>query len=262
MTPKQSPNTRRKAKIGMEGITKSFNTPKDGKLTVLQDLDLTLEAGSFTTVMGPSGCGKSTLLNILAGILQMDSGTIKLDGKEISPSELFYGYIFQDPRLLNWLTVGENIQFALKACNIPAAEHNKRIEHELQRVGLADVRDKYPLQLSGGMRQRVGIARALAIDPDIVLMDEPFSSLDEITGRHLQEDVTELWQETKKTILFVTHDISEAVYLSDNIIFLDSNGVVFKRASIDLPRPRNFEGSALLERESELMEEFFNRIEE
>lgn len=262
MTTQQSTEARGKARIEMENITKSFDTPEGGELTVLDNLDVTLESGSFTTIMGPSGCGKSTLLNILAGILPMDSGTIRLNGDDISPSEIFYGYIFQEPRLLNWLTVGENIKFALKARGVSTAEHDDRIDHELQRVGLADVRNKYPLQLSGGMRQRVGIARALAIDPDLILMDEPFSSLDEITARQLQEDVTKLWQETEKTILFVTHDITEAVFLSDRIIFLDGNGNVFNRAEINIPRPRSFEGSELLERESELMEEFFDRIEE
>jgi len=247
--------------IAVENITKSF-TGADGQTTdVLQGVSFEIEDGSFTSIMGPSGCGKSTMLNILAGLITMDSGEIRQNGQPVEPSDLPFAYIFQDPRLLKWRTVGENIAFSLTAHGVPDSEHDERIVESLEMVGLGDVRDKYPLELSGGMRQRVGIARALAVEPEILLMDEPFSSLDEITARELRQDIIDLWQETGKTIVFVTHDINEAVFLSDEILFLDTNGQIFNRASIDFPRPRDFEDPDLLSKEQELMSEFFDHIE-
>ena len=247
--------------IAVENITKSF-TGADGQTTdVLQGVSFEIEDGSFTSIMGPSGCGKSTMLNILAGLITMDSGEIRQNGQSIEPRDLPFAYIFQDPRLLKWRTVGENIAFSLTAQGVPESDHDERIVESLEMVGLGDVRDKYPLELSGGMRQRVGIARALAVEPEILLMDEPFSSLDEITARELRQDIIDLWQETGKTIVFVTHDINEAVFLSDDILFLDTNGQIFNRASIDFPRPRDFEDPDLLSKEQELMSEFFDHIE-
>lgn len=247
--------------IRVEDLSKSF-TGADGQVTeVLRDIDFEVEEGSFTTIMGPSGCGKSTLLNILAGLTPRDSGSITRNGERVEPSDLPFAYIFQDPRLLKWRTVGENIEFALRAQDVPESEHDDRIQESLEMVGLGEVRDKYPLELSGGMRQRVGIARALAVEPEILLMDEPFSSLDEITARQLRKDVVDLWKETGKTIVFVTHDISEAVYLSDTILFIDTDGRIFNRASIDFERPREFEDPELMEKENELMREFFDHVE-
>jgi NitT/TauT family transport system ATP-binding protein len=247
--------------LEIQSLEKTFEMESGGELVVLDDIEFAVEEGSFTSIMGPSGCGKSTLLNILAGILPMDTGEIKYNGEITSPDTLPIGYVFQEATLLNWRTVAQNIKFALNAQKIPKEEHDERINSTLEMVGLLSDKQSYPLRLSGGMRQRVGIARALSVDPDILLMDEPFSELDELTARNLRQDLIDLWEETGKTIVFVTHDISEAIFLSDEIIFLDTQGKIFNRAKIDHERPRNPEDPSLLETESALMEEFFEHME-
>lgn len=247
--------------IEFSGLRKTFKNG-DEELTVFSDLSFSITQGSFTSVMGPSGCGKSTLLNVIAGLLEPDEGTIHRDGVEIAPGNFFYAYVFQEPRLLDWRTVGENIAFALQGKGIPEEEHDERIERYLEMVGLADEADSYPQQLSGGMRQRVGIARALAIDPDILLMDEPFSSLDEFTAKELRQDLLDIWKETGKTIVFVTHNASEAVFLSDTVLVLDGEGELFDHVSIDAPRPREVGDQRLVETESNLMNRFFTHLDE
>jgi len=246
--------------IEFSGLRKSFENG-DETVTVFSDLSFSITQGSFTSIMGPSGCGKSTLLNVIAGLLEPDEGTIHRDGVQIQPGNFFYAYVFQEPRLLDWRTVGENIEFALRGKGIPPEEHDERIERYLEMVGLADDVDSYPQQLSGGMRQRVGIARALAIDPDILLMDEPFSSLDEFTAKELRQDLLEIWKETGKTIVFVTHNSSEAVFLSDTVLILDGDGELFDHLSIDAPRPREVGDQALVETESRLMNRFFRHLD-
>ncbi len=246
--------------IQIENLSKSFQDG-DRRVVALDDVDMRIEEGSFTTIMGPSGCGKSTLLNVLAGLLSQDTGKIRRDGILTSPSDLPIAYVFQEPRLLDWRTVGENIEFAMKAQGVPSDEHDRRITDTLSMVGLGDERDSYPLRLSGGQRQRVGIARALSVDPDVLLMDEPFSELDEISAHQLRDDLIDLWQETGKTVLFVTHDISEAIYLSDKILFLDTEGHVFNRATIEHDRPREPDDPRLSEMETTLMDTFFDHME-
>jgi len=247
-------------KLQMENINKSFTEPDGSKLQVLNDIDLTVDEGEFFTIMGPSGCGKSTLLNIIAGVLQPDSGTIKHNGKEIKAGDLPFGYVFQEPRLLDWRTVGQNIKFAMRAQGIPAEKHEEQIEKWLKRVNLEGQEDNYPLRLSGGMKQRVGLARALAVDPEMILMDEPFSSLDEITARELRDDLVDLMQEEQREVIFVTHNIREGVYLSDRIAFIN-DGEIFNIESIDLPRPRDVNSPELIELESRLTREFFEEIQ-
>lgn len=242
-------------------IRKSFENPDGSELVVLDDVDVELEENSFTTIMGPSGCGKSTLLNIIAGLIEMDSGTIKQNGNTIAQGQLPYSYVFQEPRLMNWLTVEENIKFALKSQGVPKEEHDERVNKYLEMVDLEGEQKSYPLRLSGGMRQRVGLARALAVERDLLLMDEPFSALDEITARNLRQDVIDLWQETEKTIVFVTHNISEAVYLSDKIVFMNDRGNIFNKATIEMERPRDEKDEKLLKLEAELMDEFFSNVE-
>ena len=247
--------------LSFEGLTKTFDTP-DGELTVFSDLSFEVELGSFTSIMGPSGCGKSTFLNVISGLYEPDGGRIEMSGVETAPGDFFYAYVFQEPRLLPWRTVGENVAFALNAQGVIEQRRAERIERYLGMVGLADEVDSYPGQLSGGMRQRVGIARALAVDPDLLLMDEPFSSLDEFTARELRRDLLDIWAETDKTIIFVTHDAGEAVYLSDQVVFLDGDGRLFQTAQIDHPRPRAFDDPELVETESALMDAFFARVED
>lgn len=248
--------------LELEDIRKQYKDPDGrGQITVLDDISLDVPDESFTTIMGPSGCGKSTTLNILAGIETPDSGTIKHDGNVTDPGDYHFGYVFQEPRLLNWRTVEQNLTFALNAHNVPESEHDERIDEWLGKVGLSSDKRNYPLRLSGGMRQRIGLCRAMVVDPDILLMDEPFSALDELTARELRRDLIDLWEEQKKTVAFVTHDISEAVFLSDQILFMNQEGEIFERADIDVDRPREFEDPELQEIETELMRKFFGTLE-
>ncbi len=249
------------AKIEIDNLTKSFTDAEGDQFTVLDKISFEISSGSFTSVMGPSGCGKSTLLNIIAGILEMDSGVIKVDELPYRQEDMFCPYVFQEPRLLDWATVEENIRIVLEPRDIPEDQYSEIIETQLSKVGLEGDGDKYPQQLSGGMQQRVGIARALSVPSDLVLMDEPFSSLDEITAAQLRRDLIDLWQETDKTIVFVTHDMREAIYLSDSVVFLGPNEGVFHEADIEIPRPRDIEDEQLLRREKELMKVMSKRID-
>lgn len=248
------------SRLRIAGVTKRFEGA-DGPLTVFEDLDLTVADGEFVTLMGPSGCGKTTLLNVVAGILEPDAGTVEFDGQPVDPGELPIGYVFQEPRLLEWRTVGENIDFALKAAGVGPEERDRRIEAWLDRVGLGEERNSYPKQLSGGMRQRVGLARALAIDPELLLMDEPFSSLDEVTARGAREDLLDLWSETGTSVLFVTHDVAEAVVLSDRISLMDENGAVFEELVVPHGRPRQFDDPEIHETQAKLTRLFFEEVE-
>jgi len=249
------------AKIEIDSVSKSFTDSNGEEFTVLDQISFEAESGSFTSIMGPSGCGKSTLLNIIAGVLEMDRGSIRVDELPHRQDELFCPYVFQEPRLLEWATVGENLKIVLKAQNIPDSEHDEIISEQLAKVGLEGERNKYPQQLSGGMQQRVGIARALSVPSKLVLMDEPFSSLDEITAAKLRSDLINLWQDTDKTVLFVTHDMREAIYLSDSLVFLAPGDGVFHQEKIDISRPRDMENDRLLKKESELMRIMSNQID-
>lgn len=248
--------------LTLKDIRKQYDDPEgSGQITVLDDVSLEVPDESFTTIMGPSGCGKSTTLNILAGIETPDSGTIEHDGAEVAPGDYHFGYVFQEPRLLNWRNVEQNLEFALNAHDVPESEHAERIERWLDKVGMRSDQQNYPLRLSGGMRQRIGLCRAMVVDPDILLMDEPFSALDELTARELRRDLIDIWEDQQKTVVFVTHDISEAVYLSDQILFMNQEGKIFERANIDVERPREFEDPELQEIETELMRKFFGTLE-
>ena len=246
--------------IEFSNLEKSF-ADGDGTFTVFENLDFEITEGSFTSIMGPSGCGKSTLLNVISGLIPPDDGEIRRDGDLVEPGEFFYSYVFQEPRLLDWLTIGENVRFALRAQDVPPEDQAGRIYRYLELVGLEDKIDSYPQQLSGGMRQRVGIARALAVDPEILFMDEPFSSLDEFTAKELRQDLLEIWKETGKTIIFVTHNSSEAVFLSDSVLILDGNGELFDQVSVGVPRPRTIGDEGLIETESAMMERFFAHLD-
>lgn len=247
-------------RLRISGATKRFEGT-DGPLTVFEGLDLVVGDGEFVTVMGPSGCGKTTLLNAVAGVVALDTGTIEFGGEPVEPGAFPFGYVFQDPRLLEWRTVGQNVAFALEAAGVDASEHDRRIRTWLERVGLADERDSYPRQLSGGQRQRVGLARALAVDPELLLMDEPFSSLDAVTARNARRNLLDLWADTGASVLFVTHDVHEAVVLSDRILFMNGDGDVFEAVTVPHDRPRAFDDPALRETEAELTRTFFEELE-
>lgn len=222
------------ATLTIDHLTKMF--PPVGKggepVRAIKDISFEMSGQVFVSLVGPSGCGKSTLLNIVSGVETPTSGsvTVTQDGR---PAR--FGYVFQDPRLLPWRTVLQNMLYVSDLEEEEAVTNARRY---LDMVGLDHAEDMFPGQLSGGMQQRVGIARAFSVGPDLLLMDEPFSHLDAITARSLREQLQELWDETKKTVLFVTHDVMEAVQLSNRVITLAHGGVVFDDTPIELPFPR------------------------
>ncbi len=243
------------ANLHIDTVSKSFRQDDGGIEEVLDRVSFEADSGTFTTLIGPSGCGKTTLLNIIAGLLEPDGGVVKQNERPLRQSELECTYVFQEPRLLDWATVGENIKLALKARGVPKSKHDERIEKYLAKVDLSGETESYPQNLSGGMQQRVGIARALAVESEIMLMDEPFSSLDEITAHQLREDLLDIWRDTNKTIIFVTHDIRESIYLSDQILLMLPKHGIASRTEVSLSRPRDIEDPELLELESTLMTE-------
>jgi NitT/TauT family transport system ATP-binding protein len=250
--------------ITIDKLTKKFPAPgSDDKFVVLHDISLSVDEGKFVSIVGPSGCGKSTLLNVIAGIESYDGGSVTIHPKAgRKRAEPRIGYVFQSPRLLNWLTVENNLHFVLEAQKVPRERWRELVASNLEMVGLAGQERNYPLNLSGGMQQRVAIARALAIEPDILLMDEPFSHLDAITARKMRFDLIEILQRAKPTILFVTHDLSEAVFLSDSIYMMSTKPArIFKRVAIDIPRPRKPEDSTIFDLEKTLLHDFFSVVE-
>jgi NitT/TauT family transport system ATP-binding protein len=222
------------ATLTIENLTKVFPPPRKGRdpVQALGGVSFELSGHTFVSLVGPSGCGKSTLLNILSGVETPSSGKLSVtqDGR---PARL--GYVFQDARLLPWRTVMDNLLYVQDRRGEDVREHVRRY---LRMVGLEGNEDSYPAQLSGGMQQRAGIARAFSVEPHLLLMDEPFSHLDAITARSLREQLQTLWTESGKTVLFVTHDIMEAVQLSDRIIVMAHGGRIHADIPIDLPRPR------------------------
>lgn len=213
-----------------------------GTLVALTHIDLAVERGSFVSIVGPSGCGKSTLLEIVAGLVGATSGSVTLNGEPVRGPNRQVGIVFQQDSTFPWLTVQQNAEFGLAVHGVPAAERRERAGHMLRLVGLQDFRHFYPEQLSGGMRQRVAIARVLAEEPTLILMDEPFGALDEQTRLVLGEELLRIWEATGATVLFVTHSLSEAAMLSDRIVVMTSRpGSI--RAIVDVPlkRPRGSE---------------------
>lgn len=206
---------------------------------VIQDLSLDIEAGSFIAVVGGSGVGKSTLLRTAAGLLTPDTGEMRFNLPQ-RPGRRRRAIVFQDSRLLPWRTVDANIAYGLETLGIDKAERAARVAEALQLTGLEELHDRWPHQLSGGQAQRVGIARALAVQPDILLMDEPFSAVDALTRRKLQVELTRIWETTHTAVMFITHDIDEAVYLADRVVVLGNRpATVVENLHIDLPRPRD-----------------------
>ena len=250
--------------VVIEGLSKKFPTPAGlGKFTVIESLSLEIARGSFASIVGPSGCGKSTLLNIIAGIESRDGGRVQILSQDGANSAARIGYVFQSPRLLNWLTVENNIKFALEAQNIERSEWGGRVRKYLDMVGLAGQERNFPLNLSGGMQQRVAIARALAIEPDILLMDEPFSHLDEITARRMRVDLTRVLECARPTILFVTHSLREAVFLSEDVYMMSVKPArIFKHLRVEIARPREPEDPRLFDLEKDLVKEFFAVLEQ
>ncbi|HEY3325439.1 MAG TPA: ABC transporter ATP-binding protein [Planctomycetota bacterium] len=238
-------------KVSLRGVTKSF-TSGDGKrskvFAAVQDVTLDVKEGEFLTLVGPSGCGKTTLLNIIAGFEKPDSGEVLFEGKPITGASPDRLVIFQDHGLFPWLTVQRNVEFGLRVLGLERKERRERAIHYLKMVHLEKFRRSYPLQLSGGMKQRAALARALAVEPRMLLMDEPFAALDPRTRDILHDELQRLWMQTKKTIIFVTHSVEEALRLSDRIVMLASQpGRIRRMLNVPLPHPRDFLDPALAE---------------
>ncbi|WP_235875049.1 ABC transporter ATP-binding protein [Saccharopolyspora aridisoli] len=228
-------------KIALDGVTKSFDLGRD-RLVALDDVSLEIAENEFVTVVGPSGCGKSTLLNILAGLGEPTAGRALVDGVPVSGPGPDRGVIFQQYALFPWLTVRGNVEFGLKIAGVPRDERRARAEHFIDVVGLTYFADVLPKALSGGMRQRCAIARAYAVNPAILLMDEPFGALDALTRVKLQDQLLSAWDQERRTVLFITHDVDEAVYLADRVIVMASRpGRIYDVVEVELPHPRTEE---------------------
>jgi len=232
-------------------------------ITAIDNVNLEVGEGELVTIIGPSGCGKSTLLMILAGLYDKSSGEALLDGAPINGPGLDRGVVFQEFALFPWLTVRNNICFGLKMKGIPPSEHNQIVKHYLKMVKLEEFENIFPHRLSGGMKQRVGIARALAYSPKLLLMDEPFGALDAQTRTSLQQMLVDIWAETRKTILFVTHSVREAVFLSDRIVVLSRRPSRVRTVlDVQLPRPRQRLSQPFLRYEEELEELIARELDE
>jgi ABC-type nitrate/sulfonate/bicarbonate transport system ATPase subunit len=212
------------ATVGVARAVKSFVREDGAEMRVLDGVSFEAKENGITCLLGPSGCGKSTLLNAIAGLEELDGGEIQFRGSNSKPETRSpkLGYVFQDPRLLNWKRVDGNMIFAFKGMGIPRAEWAARLEKYLDLVALTDFRRQYPLFLSGGMRQRLGLARALAIEPEVLLMDEPFSKLDQLTARRLRQDTLAICARLQQTALLVTHDVEEAAYMGDRVVIFST----------------------------------------
>jgi NitT/TauT family transport system ATP-binding protein len=229
------------AEISLTGVSISYPTSDGSNYLAVRDVDLRVPAGTFVSVVGPTGCGKSTLLNAVAGLITPTTGEVRIDGTPLHGLNQRAGYLFQQDGLLPWKTVLENVELGLRLRGVPAAERTEKATEWLRRVGLAGFERSYPHQLSGGMRRRTSVAQTWIMDPDILLMDEPFGALDVQTRQIMENELLELWTGSGKTVLFVTHDLDEAVSLSDEVVLLAAGpgSRVVGRYPVELPRPRD-----------------------
>ncbi|WP_182199283.1 ABC transporter ATP-binding protein [Paraliobacillus salinarum] len=239
--------------LTIDKLNKQFYTPEKQLSTVLKDISFSADEGEFISILGPSGCGKSTLLSIIAGLTPSTSGTVEVQGNRIIHPGKDRGMVFQEPALFPWLTVIENVIFPIKK------EHSKKTANELannylKMVQLSKYAHHYPHEISGGMQQRVAIARALVMNPSLLLMDEPFGALDEQTRSRLHVQLEHIWRDTKKTIIFITHSITESIKLSDRVIVMGTQpGVILTDIKIDIPRPREKHKEQMIKLESQIM---------
>lgn len=244
------------SKLKIKGLSKTFQAGRRS-VKVLRDISLNVESGSILCVVGKSGCGKSTLLRIIAGLERDYEGEVMLGGRPLSGPGLDRGVVFQEHRLLPWLTVEGNVAFALKG--LSGFELKRRVLKYLKRVGLTKFARSYPHQLSGGMAQRVAIARALVNKPQILLLDEPFGALDALTKIQMQQEVLRLWVSEKTTMILVTHDIEEAIFLGDQVVVMNSGDKsVQKKFAVNLERPRDRNSSAFMALRKQILSEFFD----
>ncbi|MEX0730329.1 MAG: ABC transporter ATP-binding protein [Aquisalimonadaceae bacterium] len=226
-------------KIAIQGVSKRFTLSKNQTVHALSDIELDIRDGEFFTLIGASGCGKTTLLRIIGGLEDTSEGKVEIS-TDVTGNRLVTATVFQENSVFPWLDVQSNVEYGLRIRGVPRAERRDIADHFISKVGLTAFRKAYPAQLSGGMRQRVSVARAFANGPEILLMDEPFGALDEQTRIVLQEEVLRLWSEHRRTVVFVTHSLDEAIALSDRVAVLSARpGRVIKVIPVGLPRPRN-----------------------
>lgn len=245
-----------RGEVSIRDLSKGF-TINGRPLTVLQDLNLDIRSGECLVIVGASGSGKTTLLRVLAGLEAADGGSVAIDGAPLRGVGTERAVIFQEPRLLPWLTVLGNVAFGLEVRGTSKPQAEQRARHYITLVGLADFADAYPRQLSGGMAQRVGIARALTVQPEILLLDEPLGALDAMTKITMQEELVRIWREENVTMIMVTHDLEEAIYLADRVLVLPKEkGGVARVIDVDLPRPRDRSEIRFVKYREELLREF------
>ncbi|TGP19253.1 ABC transporter ATP-binding protein [Mesorhizobium sp. M1D.F.Ca.ET.184.01.1.1] len=252
----QAMATVRGGEVTIRDLSKSFSLG-GRKLAVLRSLSLDIRSGECLVIVGASGSGKTTLLRILAGLERADGGAVAIGGREIEGVGEERAVIFQEPRLLPWLSVLGNVAFGLEVRGVPKAEAEEQARFYIALVGLAEFSDAYPRQLSGGMAQRVGIARALTVQPEILLLDEPLGALDAMTKISMQEELARIWNEQNVTMVVVTHDLEEAIYLADRVLILPrEKGGAARLIDVDLPRPRERSESRFVRYREELLREF------
>ena len=228
-------------RISIEKLSVTYASAR-GKLTAIQDLSLSVTNGQFVAVLGPSGCGKSTLLNIASGLLSPSGGLVSIQGKPVTGPRPDVGIVFQQPTLLPWKSVIENVLVPVQAMGMKVSEHMERARSLIKMVRLEGFENHYPNELSGGMQQRVGIARGFMHDPQLLLMDEPFAALDAMTREHMTDELQSMWMQSGKSVLFITHSIPEAVYLADRVVVLSARpGTVVDVIEVPIPRPRTLE---------------------
>jgi NitT/TauT family transport system ATP-binding protein len=248
-------------KVGLSDICLSYRTQSGERLLALDHINLQVKAGEFLCIVGPSGCGKSTLLHLIAGLHQQTSGQVLIDGQPVQGPGTDRILIFQELGLFPWLTVGQNVEFGMKMKGISKAEREEKTRYYLRLVHLSQFKDSYTHQLSGGMRQRVALARALATEPDVLLMDEPFAALDAQTRDLLHDELERLWAETGRTIIFVTHNVREAIRLGDRVALLTFRpGRVKREFPVDLPRPRSLEDVDVARAARDILDELREEI--
>lgn len=237
------------SKVQFRGVQIHF-----GNVDVLRDVNLDVREGEFVCILGPSGCGKSTLLNIVAGFIEPSKGDVSIDGVRVAGPDARRIFVFQERGVFPWLTVEQNIGFGL--FRLPENEKRDRIAHYVQLVGLAGFEKSYPRELSGGMKQRLEVARALAVNPDVLYLDEPFGALDSITRLQMRRELLRIWQAEKKTILFVTHDIEESVQLADRVVVMSQRPATIQRiVDIDIEHPRDISAPRYIQLRDQLFSE-------
>jgi ABC-type nitrate/sulfonate/bicarbonate transport system ATPase subunit len=240
----------RKTKIEVRNLTKKF-----GDLLVLDEISFNVGEGEFLSIVGPTGCGKTTFLNTLSKLIPSTAGDIFIDGEIADPKKHHLSFVFQEPTCMPWRTVRENVAYGMEVKHVPKAEMEQKLDQIMGMVGLADCADLYPNQISASMLQRIAVARAFAVNPDLLLMDEPYGQLDVKLRYYLEDELVRLWEHLKSTVIFVTHNIEEAVYISERILILSNKPAKIKaEVRVDLPRPRSLIDPRLVEIRKEVTE--------